>query len=68
MSFLRAFQWYHYHADPIWPDGTFKFEISAFGNSLISKPQVPLIFLVVKQISGLCMRSSQPAANYLERY
>ncbi len=24
MSFYRAFQWYHSHADPIWPDGTFK--------------------------------------------
>jgi hypothetical protein len=21
MSFKRAFQWYHSHADPIWPDG-----------------------------------------------
>ncbi len=28
MSFLRAFQWYRSHADPIWPDGTFKFIIS----------------------------------------
>jgi hypothetical protein len=26
MSFLRAFQWYHSHADPIWPDGTFKIQ------------------------------------------
>ncbi len=24
MSFLRPIQWYHYYADPIWPDGTFK--------------------------------------------
>jgi hypothetical protein len=24
MSFLRPIQWYHYQADPIWPDGTFK--------------------------------------------
>jgi hypothetical protein len=23
MSFSRPFQWYHSHADPIWPDGTF---------------------------------------------
>jgi hypothetical protein len=21
---LRPIQWYHCHADPIWPDGTFK--------------------------------------------
>ncbi len=25
MSFKGAFQWYHSHADPIWPDGTFKY-------------------------------------------
>ncbi len=24
MSFQSASQWYHSHADPIWPDGTFK--------------------------------------------
>ncbi len=24
MSFSRPIQWYHSHADPIWPDGTFK--------------------------------------------
>ncbi len=24
MSFSRPTQWYHSHADPIWPDGTFK--------------------------------------------
>ncbi len=24
MSFSRSIQWYHTHADPIWPDGTFK--------------------------------------------
>jgi hypothetical protein len=24
MSFTRPIQWYHSHADPIWPDGTFK--------------------------------------------
>ncbi len=23
MSFSWAFQWYHFHLDPIWPDGTF---------------------------------------------
>ncbi len=25
MSFSRPIQWYHCHADPFWPDGTFKF-------------------------------------------
>jgi hypothetical protein len=24
MSFSRPIQWYHSHADPIWPEGTFK--------------------------------------------
>ncbi len=24
MSFSRLVQWYHSHADPIWPDGTYK--------------------------------------------
>jgi hypothetical protein len=24
MSLSRPIQWYHSHADPIWPDGTFK--------------------------------------------
>jgi hypothetical protein len=24
MTFFRPIQWYHSHADPIWPDGTFK--------------------------------------------
>jgi hypothetical protein len=23
MSFSRPIQWYHSHADPIWPEGTF---------------------------------------------
>ncbi len=23
MTFLRPIQWYHSHADPVWPDGTF---------------------------------------------
>ncbi len=23
MSFSRPIQWYHSHADPIWPDGNF---------------------------------------------
>jgi hypothetical protein len=25
--FSRPIQWYHSHADPIWPDGTFKFVV-----------------------------------------
>ncbi len=30
MSFSRAFQWYHSHLDPIWPDGTFKTKLAEF--------------------------------------
>ncbi len=26
MSFSRPFQWYLFHADPIWPDGSGTFE------------------------------------------
>jgi hypothetical protein len=35
MSFWRAFQLYHSHADPIWPDGTFNF--SSHRNILFEK-------------------------------
>jgi hypothetical protein len=27
MLFSRPIQWYHSHADPIWPDGTFEVKI-----------------------------------------
>jgi hypothetical protein len=37
MSFSRPFQWYHSHADPIWPNGTFKRKV--FYSSI--KPQTP---------------------------
>jgi hypothetical protein len=30
MSFSRHIQWYHSHADPIWPDGTFKGTVAWF--------------------------------------
>ncbi len=30
MSFSRAFQWYHSHLDPIWPDGTFKLYMNKY--------------------------------------
>ncbi len=33
MSFSMPIQWYHSHADPIWPDGTFK-------GSLVSAKEV----------------------------
>jgi hypothetical protein len=36
MSFSRAFQWYHSHLDPIWPDGTFKLALLSREGSLNS--------------------------------
>ncbi len=40
MSFSWAFQWYHFHLDPIWPDGTFKLIIcfSSFTHFAIPIP------------------------------
>ncbi len=35
MSFSRAFQWYHSHLDPFWPDGTFK--LSGGGDFVLSE-------------------------------
>ncbi len=32
MSFSRPIQWYHSHADPIWPDGTFNMKVRQFGS------------------------------------
>ncbi len=32
MSFSRPIQWYHSHADPIWPEGTLK--LSDFAEDL----------------------------------
>ncbi len=36
MSFSRPIQWYHSHADPIWPDGTFNLT-----NQRINKRDLP---------------------------
>ncbi len=48
MSFSRAFQWYHSHLDPIWPDGTFKTGLRNVNNAkriLISWAQEPQFLL-----------------------
>jgi hypothetical protein len=40
MSFSMPIQWYHTHADPIWPDGTFKSDFyiaKRIGGSLIKE-------------------------------
>ncbi len=38
MFFSRAIQWYHSHADPVWPEGTLK----ALAAHLIEGPRVDL--------------------------
>ncbi len=49
MSFSRPIQWYHSHADPIWPDGFF--------NSYTDKKENQ-IFLIYKKIqSGAVAKS-----------
>jgi hypothetical protein len=30
MSFSRPIQWYHSHADPIWPDGTLRYSLEDY--------------------------------------
>jgi hypothetical protein len=42
MSFSWAFQCYHFHLDPIWPDGTFKAQslFSNYGYSAKSAPHL----------------------------
>jgi hypothetical protein len=53
MSISRPIQWYHSHADPIWPDGTFKtpivldcvlYCIFSITYSLPACPQPPVLW------------------------
>ncbi len=51
MSFSRAFQWYHSHLDPIWPDGTFNvwnhyFVVNIFDSV---KPTKKVTFVVIRE-------------------
>jgi hypothetical protein len=39
MSFSRPIQWYHCHADPIWPDGTFESFITEKSKKLDLDPK-----------------------------
>ncbi len=56
MSFSRPIQWYHSHADPVWPDSTF--------NSRFSRKfkcfAVPLICDVstIPPVSWICRKIS----------
>ncbi len=47
MSFSRLIQWYHSHADPIWPDGTFKYECLVFYASMC-------LFVRSTQLAEIC--------------
>ncbi len=47
MTFLRPIQWYHSHADPIWPDGILKFGFwpalnASFLTALVSLMSLPI--------------------------
>jgi hypothetical protein len=42
MSFSRPIQWYHYHADLIWPDGPLRYRFSRRHPPFLSK--VPFLF------------------------
>ncbi len=67
MSFSRAFQWYHSHLDPIWPDGTFKgnhLKFEAVSSSYISQ----LCFLSNVQWSNVELFLSKEAASAEWRY
>ena len=49
MSFSRPIQWYHSHADPIWPDGVR--HVTGTGSGLLG--EIPR---VVVQISALTLK------------
>ncbi len=51
MSFKRAFQWYHSHADPIWPDGTFKMKFFLMFTVYGSRTLMLIVDLVKKNYS-----------------
>ncbi len=42
MSFSRPIQWYHSHADPIWPDGTFD---NLCANAYLSGPAARISYM-----------------------
>ncbi len=71
MSFQRAFQWYHSHADPIWPDGTFK---QWFLKSLQYLLVLQYIFIWTAGkmanavlIRGTCYKSKTSRSFYLDQ-
>jgi hypothetical protein len=39
MFFSRPIQWYHSHADPIWPDGTFHLSSEDEESSYTDQPE-----------------------------
>ncbi len=56
MSFLRPIQWYHSHADPIWPDGTFKLRTMAFlltGLDFLSAAATQHLFFIFWELEGV---------------
>ncbi len=45
MSFSRPIHWYHSHADPIWPDDTFKSEFMPRNLDWNCRSRIPSLFL-----------------------
>ncbi len=53
MSFSRPFQWYHSHADPIWPDGTFKCRtITKIFGIMLANSKIKNMFKSKKRVNG----------------
>ncbi len=68
MSFSRPIQWYHFHEDPIWPDGIFKEAYTLISrlrqsDPFFSKHTATLQYLEVKRdrqvASCLCLLMNQ---------
>jgi hypothetical protein len=53
--FWRAFQWYHSHADPTWPDGTFKKCLLKIVSMFVALVKLPYYF--TSKISQICKHS-----------
>ncbi len=61
MSFSRPIQWYHSHADPIWPDGTFKngvFHVDEIKHIFANILQEVISFQQADRCSNFCICSA----------
>ncbi len=68
MSFSRPIQWYHSHADPIWPDGTFKtLHTAGHIQSYLSRCNWPfntfILFRMSRSLTGMWQSSRETIWN-----